>query len=53
MLPQGISPREYWHSNVLKVVVIVSRSVVVEVKYSVVVIIVGMVSVQVEILVVT
>lgn len=53
MFPQGVSPRECWHSNVLQVVVIVCRVVVAEVKYSVVVIIVGIVSVQVEILVAT
>ena len=53
MLPQGVSPREYWHPNVLQVVVTVSRPVVVKVKYSVVVIIVGIVSVQVEMLVAT
>jgi hypothetical protein len=53
MLPQGVSHREYWHSNVLEVVVMVFRLVIVEVKYSVVVIIVGIVLVQVERLVAT
>lgn len=47
------SPREDCHSNVLQVVVIVSRLVVAEVKYSVVVIVVRIVLVQVEILVAT
>jgi hypothetical protein len=53
MFPQLVSPREGWHSNALPVVVIVCRSVVTEVKYSVVVRVFGIVLVQVKIVVAT